>query len=135
LAIASTFLAHGYKAVQGHYPFRDLIILSARRIGLDFSTDSVLMLLKVIGYQDIVLAILVLVTRSKLVLYWIAAWGLVTAFSRVTALGSAGIDLWLVRSPNGGLALVLIALYWWIQKRGEELKLSQKAPLLAFQPL
>ena len=135
LALASTFLIHGYKAVQGHYPFRDLINLSARRIGLEFSTDSVLIMLKVIGYQDILLAVLVLITRSKPVLYWTAIWGCVTAFSRVTALRFPGIDLWLVRSANGGLALVLIALYWWLEKRGNELKLSQKAPLMTCKPL
>ncbi len=135
LALASTFLVHGYKAVQGHYPFRDLINLSARRIGLEFSTDSVLIMLKVIGYQDILLAVFVLITRSKFILYWTAIWGCVTAFSRVTALGFSGVDLWLVRSANGGLALVLIALYWWFEKRGNELKLSQKVPLMTYKPL
>ncbi len=135
LALASTFLVHGYKAVQGHYPFRDLINLSARRIGLEFSTDSVLIMLKVIGYQDILLAVFVLITRSKFILYWTAIWGCVTAFSRVTALGFSGVDLWLVRSANGGLALILIALYWWFEKRGNELKLSQKVPLMTYKPL
>lgn len=135
LAIASTFLIHGYKAVKGHYPFRDLINLSARRIGLDFSTDSVLIMLKVIGYQDILLAVLVLLIRSKFVLYWTATWGCVTAFSRVTALGYPGIDLWLVRSANGGLALILIALYGWLENQRAELKHLQKVPRLAYKPI
>lgn len=135
LALASTFLVHGYKAVQGHYPFRDLVNLSARRIGLEFSTDSLLIILKVIGYQDILLAVFLLITRSRFVLYWTAIWGCVTAFSRVTALGFPGVDLWLVRSANGGLALVLIALYWWFERGGNELKISQKTPMMTYQPL
>jgi len=113
IAIASTFFAHGYKAVTGYFHFQDLIILSARKIGWDIPAETAQTMLKIIGYQDIVLAVVVLLIRSKAVLYWIAAWGIITAFSRVSALGLEAYDQVLVRAANGGLALMLIALYCW----------------------
>lgn len=116
IGIALTFASHGHKAVAGDYHFQDLIILSAHRIGLDLPTDTTLTLLDWIGYQDVLLAFAVLLIRTKWVLYWIAVWGLVTAFSRIAAMGFDIFDLSLVRIANGGLALVLLAFYAWLSR-------------------
>ena len=116
-AIASTFYVHGYKAVTGYFHFQDLIILSTRKIGWEISAEATQTLLRIIGWQDILLAAAVLVVRSKVVLYWIAGWGIITACSRITAMGFEAYDMVLVRAANGGLALVLIALYCWYKKQ------------------
>jgi hypothetical protein len=116
IGIAVTFASHGHKAIAGDYYFQDLIILSARRIGLDLPTNTTLTLLDWIGYQDVLLTFAVLLTRTKWVLYWIAVWGLITAISRITAMGFEVFDLSLVRIANGGLALVLLAFYAWLSR-------------------
>jgi uncharacterized membrane protein len=132
ISIALTFFAHGYKAWEKHGAFQDLILLSARRVNLSLTTDSIGILSKIIGVQDILLAMLILSIRSKVVMYWIAAWGIITAFSRITALGGEAYNLVLLRAANGGLALSLVCFYVWLTNSHQrKLRLIGTMPLYA----
>ena len=126
-SLAITFCAHGCKAVQGHAPFRDLISLSSRRIGLSLDETTISGLLTVIGWQDILLAITIVLLRTRWLLWWLGAWGIITAFSRMTAMGLGVYDLTMLRAANGGLALVLLSFWQWQSLQNPELnKLETK---------
>ena len=120
-SLAATFCAHGYKAVQGHAAFQDLIALSSRRIGLSLDETTISLLLTVIGWQDILLAIAIVLVRTRWLLWWLAAWGIITAFSRITAMGLDVVDLTMLRAANGGLALVLLTFWQWQSRQTSEL--------------
>lgn len=57
-----------------------------------------------------------LVAHWRLLTIWLAAWGFVTAFSRVVAADWSHIDRVLVRAGNGGAAVALL-LYWHVSRR------------------
>jgi hypothetical protein len=112
VAAAMTFAVHGYKAIQQYGPFVDLILLSDNRIfGIgpkQATTESILL---IIGWTDIVVAALLLATRWRVVAAYMFLWGLITAFSRMTALGMVAWPETLIRSANAGVPLVLWFLY------------------------
>lgn len=111
-AIAATFGAHGYEALQLHPGFVDYLLaadLYLFNFGLEQSTAE--LLLRVIGAVDLLVAVLVLTGRDlRSVLIWAAAWGIVTALSRVVQGGEGALHQTLIRAANGGLPLVLLLL-------------------------
>ena len=76
--------------------------------------------LDIIGWVDIIVAILVLVRpRSVPVLAWMTFWGLITAMSRMTCWGWTGFDIAFMRFMHGGMPLVLLLLVLFTQHRRE----------------
>lgn len=128
IAIAVTFIAHGYEALGvaawgvRHNPrFIDYLILSAQNLcGYRLSQDAAGVLLNVIGVIDFVAAVLILCVRLRVVAFYMAFWGLVTAFSRITSAGLAGMGTvypaTLIRMAHAGVPLA-VGLYWCLLKR------------------
>ncbi len=112
VAAAFTFAAHGYKAFECYAPFTDLILLSDMQwtdTGCTQTTAE--QLLVAIGIADIVVALALLLIRSRLAAFYMVVWGSVTAASRMTAFG---FDAWpetLIRIANGGVPLAIL-IYW-----------------------
>ncbi len=117
LAIALTFIGHGLFAI-GYYPvpgyFIDMII-KVFHIGEDAARN----LLKIVGWLDIVFAIVLLFFRGKylkIALGYIILWGFLTALARIVAniylgLGWESILPWvpafLIRIPHFMIPIIL----------------------------
>ena len=108
LCAASTFAAHGYEALVHNPHFVDLLLLSTSRVGYALPEAEARLALDVIAWVDLVVAALVLVTRWRVVALYMAAWGAVTAASRLTALGP---EAWTETGMRVANALVPLALY------------------------
>lgn len=114
LAAAATFVAHGYKAIQGYGPFVDLILLTDLRwlaSGIEQSTAETG--LAIIGWIDLLAAVIVLSPWWRVAAVYMAIWGAVTASSRITGLS---LDAWpetLIRAANCGVPLALV---WWSRR-------------------
>ena len=111
-AVVATFAAHGYVAQRLHGPFVDLILLTDMNcfhLGIEQSTAETL--LKIIGWADILVGVLLMMTRWKAVAAYMIIWGLITASSRMTAFGILAWPETLIRVANGGAPLVLFMLY------------------------
>ena len=129
-AAAITFFVHGIEAWQLHPPFIDLVISSAMNFfGAGLPQAGVERLLLIIGLVDMVIAVICVMTRIRGVLWWMAFWGGVTAFSRITAFGFE--PMWhqtLLRTPHIGLpvAVVLtwILLGWMAQPTDNDKELT-----------
>jgi hypothetical protein len=112
-AAAITFFAHGIEAWLLHPEFVDLCISSSQRLfGVNMSQSTAEWLLTIIGGMDFLIAIACVSTRWRVVLWWMAFWGGVTALSRVFAYGvDVGWSAALMRAPHVGIPLA-VALYW-----------------------
>jgi len=112
LAAAGTFSVHGYEAIRTNARFIDLIIAAGYRL-LDqqVSEPTAGRILLVIGIIDIALALLLVTRRWRWVAFYMAAWGFITATSRVILLGPGGYPEMLLRAANGGVPLA-IGLAW-----------------------
>lgn len=85
-ATAIVFLAHGIEAWLLNPKFVDLLLLSANQLlGADLTQESAESLLKLIGVADILAAFGCMFSRWRPLLWWMAAWGLITASSRLVA--------------------------------------------------
>lgn len=112
VACATTFATHGVEALRHHPKFVDLILGTDLRL-LDgaLTQAKAERMLDVIGWVDIIVAILVLARpRNIPVLAWMTFWGLITAMSRATCWGLSGLDMALMRFMHGGMPLVLLLL-------------------------
>lgn len=77
IGIAGTFLGHGMFALQGKEGWFKYF----EAVGIS-NPETILTLLLLVGILDVALAILVLVKPIKVVLLWMAFWGLATALIR-----------------------------------------------------
>jgi len=112
LATSTTFAVHGYKAIELYGTFLDYLLLS-QLFGFPLVTNqqTAETLLWIIGWIDIGLAVALVALRWQGVALYMAAWGLLTAFSRVTA---SGLEAWpevLIRAANAGAPLTLFFLF------------------------
>ncbi len=109
-AVAITFGIHGFEALGLHPQFVDFLLAAdAKVFGLGLTQQGAELLLRIIGAHDVALAVLVLTTRDlRPLLAWMAAWGVITALSRVVIGGQNGLHHAVIRSANGGLPLVLL---------------------------
>lgn len=112
VAAATTFAAHGIKATCLAPSFVNLIMGTFPSLSEDTAGHA----LRIIGLIDIALAVLILSTRWQTVAWYMAAWGLITALSRMTALGLAAYPDVLYRAANCGVPLA-IALSWRVAVR------------------
>ena len=115
VACTVTFTVHGYKAIEQYGQFSDLILMSDAnwtRFGLDETMVNRVLL--GIGIIDLLAAAMILIPntiiRSTAISYMLV-WGLITAASRMTAMG---IIVWpetLIRSANWGCPLALLVYF------------------------
>lgn len=138
LLVAVVFAAHGYQAWMGDPRFIDLIIGTfGNGLGISVSEATAVMVLKGIGLVDFIVAFAVLIMPLAVYIFhslfsasanaaaiqnrlmtvltlWLSLWGLVTALSRMTALGyPSGLYQYpelLIRAPHvlGPLALLFM---------------------------
>ncbi|TWU07469.1 hypothetical protein [Stieleria varia] len=120
LSASATFAAHGYKAIECYGQFTDLILLSDLQwTNLGWGQKTTERILVAIGALDILVAFLLLSVRSRFAAFYMACWGLVTATSRMTALG---LDAWpetLIRAANGGVPAAIF-IYWVTLRKCDE---------------
>lgn len=113
LAIVATFVMHGYECIMGHGTFVDYVIGSAHNlINLEVSESQALEVLRWIGIVDIAVALLLLGVNWTWVPAYMAFWGTVAAFSRITHSGWDGA--WFktcVRVANGVGPFVLFLAF------------------------
>lgn len=111
--VAAAFLGHGVEALLRKPEFIDLILGSGRRLAdLRIPEAAAREALGVIGTADLaVAAALLLPLRLPLVAAWAAAWGLLTAFSRVAQMGWWNYPETLVRLVHVGAPLALLAAW------------------------
>jgi hypothetical protein len=112
-AVAATFFAHGVEAWLHHPAFIDLVIGTAWNLfGAGLPQAGVERLLTIIGALDMVIAVVCVTTKIRGVLWWMAIWGGVTAFSRITAYGfDTSWDKTLVRMPHVGLPIAVVLIW------------------------
>ena len=113
-ATATTFGVHGYKALKLFGPFTDLILLSDNRVfQFELEQATAESILTMIGWADIAIAALLILTRWRLVAAYMLIWGIITAASRMTAFGSMAWAETLIRSTNWGSPLILLLIFQW----------------------
>ncbi len=120
IGTAATFAAHGYKALKHSPDFIDLLLASAMNL-LDWSMSqqTAEAMLLAIGAIDVIVAAMVLALPWRSVAGYMALWGIVAAFSRITAFGFEWWPQTLLRAANGGLPLALM-LWWHASKRAHK---------------
>jgi len=127
-SLAVLFFIHGLEAYYSYPGFLDLIIGSARNlIGIQIAESTSVTLLKGIGILDFAVALLVLVRPRKKVLFWALFWGALTAFSRVTAVGTAAYIEVLFRASH---MVAPFALWMIINKSNYSFQSKSDKPLI-----
>lgn len=117
IAAALTFVAHGLKAVYLNFIFVDYILAASQTLlGYDMAQSTAETVLRIIGYVDLLVAILLVAGRFRSVAVYMAAWGLITAASRVVYGGGGQYFEVLIRAANYGLPLVAAIYFFWIHK-------------------
>ena len=112
LALASTFAAHGYEALQQHPQFVDLVIPAARQyLGLQLTESEVRGILILIGVVDLAVAVGILLRRSRWILAYMAGWGFITLLSRPLSWGWERWPEAAIRCAHAGVPLALL-FYW-----------------------
>ena len=122
VAASLTFLAHGLQSWFLSPAFVDYLLSAADMIGWDVSQTAAERALRIIGAADVVLAALIIITRWRVVAFYMAAWALIAALARVVQAGFGVHYEVLIRAGNYCVPLV-IGLSW--QLAGQPL--SQKS--------
>jgi hypothetical protein len=106
IGVAGEFLGHGLLAMRGK---ADWVAWISQLTGLDASMATTALL--IIGALDVVLALVVLIRPIRMVLLWMAAWGLWTALVRPLV----GLD-WLDFVERAANWAAPLALYYHLKK-------------------
>jgi len=111
LLLAVTFFVHGLEALSHHPKFIDLLLVASRKI-LFFSASEAMArwLLILIGIVDIICGVLIIFRYHPIILYYMAAWGAITAFARVIDGGLLHVPDALVRSAHWGIPIMIYFL-------------------------
>lgn len=126
VAAALTFFAHGLKAIYLNPIFVDYILAgSTKLVGHSMAQSTAEFLLQVIGYLDLLLAVLLVAGRFRSVAIYMAAWGLITACSRVVYGGFSMYFEVLIRAGNYLLPLAVAIYFVWYHKHRNELLSTQ----------
>lgn len=115
LGLFLVFLSHGLESFLGNPRFIDFLIgTSGNLMNVRISETIATQILQVIGVVDIIVAVALLIRPWKAILWWMAFWGLLTAFSRITTLGWGAYFEVLLRASHilAPLALLEIQKYW-----------------------
>lgn len=117
IAAALTFIAHGLKAVYLNFMFVDYILAASHTLlGYEMAQSTAETLLRIIGYVDLLVAALLVAGRFRSVAVYMAAWGLITAASRMVYGGGGQYFEVLIRGANYGLPLVAAIYFCWYHK-------------------
>ncbi|TXK46756.1 hypothetical protein FVR03_10460 [Pontibacter qinzhouensis] len=112
VALSLTFATHGLEALARHPDFTDYIISSGANLaGIKISQSAAETLLAGIGIMDIFCALAILSFTNPYILCWMACWGLITGFARVTELGPAMYGEVIIRAAHFVLPLVALLLF------------------------
>lgn len=127
IGIALTFISHGIEAVQHAPKFIDMLIVSFDRIlEIDLPQSTAEMMLTAIGWIDIAVGVLVVAGRFRSVVLYMAFWGLITAFARVTTFGvERGWIPMAIRFAHFGVPL---AIWFLWQAKHENPVISESSP-------
>lgn len=108
-ASSLTFATHGYEAWNEHPKFKDLLYGGMDMFSIPLSESVCILLLKLIGIKDLLLAVAVLfcVYRWRWILLWMTFWGFLTALSRPIAFGDVSWLDALLRVGNGAIPLLI----------------------------
>jgi hypothetical protein len=113
VAIAITFIAHGYEALSLHPKFVDFIIKTFRiYLGVSLSEATSRYMLYVIGALDVLAALGLLMFTNKTSIVYMIFWGALTAFCRVLYDPTNGLADTLSRVSHFAMPLSLYMLYF-----------------------
>ncbi len=113
IAIAVTFVAHGFEALNLHPKFVDFIIKTFRiYLGVSVSEATCHYMLFVIGVADILAAIALLIVNSKASIVYMAFWGALTAICRILYDPTNGLADTLSRVSHFAIPLALYMFYF-----------------------
>lgn len=117
---AATFIFHGIEALMTKAEFIDYIIAAGDKLlSVDVAEHSARSALIAIGMLDVLVGIAILLPkRLRVVAYWMAFWGFLTAFSRIVYMGWGNWPELLIRMTNGAVPLTL-AILWAKGKQSE----------------
>ena len=106
IAVAGEFVGHGVFALQGKKAWIDWI---SQLTGAEIGTATILLTL--VGFMDLLVALIVLVRPMRIALLWAAFWGFWTALVRPLV----GEPIWdfIERWANWGAPLALLLLIGW----------------------
>lgn len=107
IGIAATFLGHGIESIQENPIFVDYLLAASTRIGLEATELTARQALAAIGYIDIAAAVLLLVRPARIILYYLIAWGFITALARIVHSEWQGLYDFLLRTPHWASPLAL----------------------------
>jgi uncharacterized membrane protein YphA (DoxX/SURF4 family) len=107
IAVAGEFIGHGMFALQGKEGWFKYF----EAVGIS-NPDTIVTLLWWIGILDIMLAMLILIKPVRLVLLWMAFWGLWTAMIR-WPVGPDPVWDFVERWANWGAPLALFLIVGW----------------------
>jgi uncharacterized membrane protein YphA (DoxX/SURF4 family) len=111
IALAVVFITHGLEALRQHPRFIDYLIGTTDRwTPLEMSEATAVALLRGIGVVDVLVGCLAVLRPAPPVLVWMALWGAITAWSRVTSLGAEQFFEVLLRSAHLLAPLALLSL-------------------------
>ncbi len=117
IGLAIVFATHGLEALRQHPGFIDLLIGTTGNIlGMRMTESTAVLLLRIIGVVDLIVAFLILVGRWRPLLAWLCFWATITAASRMTALGFMSYPELLQRSSH-----IVAPLAVWALGRYQEL--------------
>lgn len=114
IGLAVVFITHGLECLMGNPQFIDLIIGSVNNVlRVRWTEATVLQIMQVIGWVDVVVAIGILLKPHKYLLAWLLFWSVLTAFSRMTALGAGAYSEVLMRVSHivAPLAVYMLSSY------------------------
>lgn len=111
IGLAITFFTHGMEAWTLHPRFIDYLLISSENtLGIRLKQSTAELILKIIGSIDILAVLISLFFPRNAIFYWMAAWGFITAFARVTELGWALYPEVLIRASHFIVPLSLILI-------------------------
>lgn len=110
IGVAGEFIGHGLLAIGGK---KDWVGWIAQMTGASEPTATTLLLL--IGYMDVIVAVIVLVRPIRIVLLWAAFWGFWTALVR-PLVGHGWLDF-IERFANWAAPLALVYLQGFPRSR------------------
>lgn len=107
VGVVLVFFIHGLESLQSHPYFAEYILNSFEYVGIPVHEDQALLMMKIIGGIDILVAILVLFSPSVFVYAWASFWVLITFVIRFLSFGWLMHKEVLLRWPNLVLPLIL----------------------------
>lgn len=109
---AATFFGHGIKSLYLNPQFVDYLLAGANNLlGWDATESTINLILRVIGTIDILMAVLILLTRWRAIAAYMACWAFIGAWSRVVHSNWDALNEVFIRSANYCVPLA-VCLYW-----------------------